>query len=275
MTTRADGPAAGSTPGAPATTGAPARADGVQLLGEQPGSGYRVAPALVQRSDGQVLQLTPLLYAVLAAVDGARSFDEIAAVVSKAVQRDVRGDDIETLVDKQLRPLGLMQLADGSQPDVRKANPLLALRFRYVVSDPDRTRRLTRPFAVLFNPVLVVLGTLAFAAVAYWVLFYKGLASAAHEAFASPGMLLAVFAITVVSAGFHEFGHAAALRRGGGTPGAMGAGLYLVWPAFYTDVTDSYRLGRGARLRTDLGGLYFHALVALGMFGVWAWVRLD
>ena len=82
MTTLADGPAAGSTPGAPATAGAPARADGVQLLGEQPGSGYRVAPALVQRSDGQVLQLTPLLYAVLAAVDGERTLDEIAEVVS-------------------------------------------------------------------------------------------------------------------------------------------------------------------------------------------------
>ena len=39
----------------------------------------------------------------------------------------------------------------------------------------------------------------------------------------------------------------------------MGTGLYLVWPAFYTDVTDSYRLGRAGRLRTDLGGLYFNA----------------
>ncbi len=110
---------------------------------------------------------------------------------------------------------------------------------------------------------------------AYWVLFDKGLASAAHQAFADPGMLLTVFAITVVSAGFHEFGHAAALRRGGGTPGAMGAGIYLVWPAFYTDVTDSYRLDRRARLRTDLGGLYFNALLALAMFGVWAAVRWD
>ena len=51
----------------------------------------------------------------------------------------------------------------------------------------------------------------------------------------------------------------AAARR----PGVMGAGLYLVWPAFYTDVTDSYRLGRGGRLRTDLGGLYFNAIVAV------------
>ena len=46
-------------------------------------------------------------------------------------------------------------------------------------------------------------------------------------------------------------------------PGVMGAGLYLVWPAFYTDVTDSYRLGRAGRLRTDLGGLYFNAIVVV------------
>ena len=128
---------------------------------------------------------------------------------------------------------------------------------------------------MLFAPWLVVVATLAFAAVTYWVLFHKGLASAAHDAFASPGMVLAVFAITTVSAGFHEFGHAAALRRGGGTPGAMGAGLYLIYPAFYTDVTDSYRLSRAARLRTDLGGLYFNAIMSLAMFGLWAAVGWD
>ena len=45
----------------------------------------------------------------------------------------------------------------------------------------------------------------------------------------------------------------------------MGVGLYLIYPAFYTDVTDSYRLGRWARVRTDLGGVYFHLIVALGL----------
>ena len=42
-----------------------------------------------------------------------------------------------------------------------------------------------------------------------------------------------------------------------------GLGLYIVWPAFYTDVTDSYRLPRRDRLRVDLGGLYFNAIVAV------------
>ena len=65
-------------------------------------------------------------------------------------------------------------------------------------------------------------------------------------------------------------GHAAAARSSGAEPGVMGAGLYLVWPAFYTDVTDSYRLGRAGRIRTDLGGLYFNAIVVVLTF-VWWW----
>lgn len=245
------------------------RADGVQLLGAVPGSGYRVAPALVRRGDGQTIQLTPLLYAVLEQVDGHRSLAEVAEAVGESVGRQVSADDVETLCDSKLRTLGVLKKADGSDPEVRRSNPLLALRFKYVVSDPEATRRVTAPFALLFAPVVVVVLVAAFLAVCGWVLLHKGLASATHQAFDQPALLLAVFALTVVSAGFHEFGHAAAARYGGATPGAMGTGWYLVWPAFYTDVTDSYRLGRAGRVRTDLGGLYFNAIVAVAMFGVW------
>jgi putative peptide zinc metalloprotease protein len=262
-------------PSGPPGPDVPALVPDTALLGVQAGSGYVTPPHLVRRADGQILQLTPLLYAVLEAVDGSRGYDAIARDVSASVGRDLHPDDVRMLVDERLRPFGLVLRPDGTHATMRKSNPLLALRARFVVSKPEVTRRITAPFARLFNPVLVVLATVAFAVVAFWVLFEKGLASAAYDAFHQPGLLLAVFLITVVSAGFHEFGHAAALRRGGGTPGAMGAGLYLIYPAFYTDVTDSYRLGRGARVRTDLGGLYFNALAALAMFGIWVVSRWD
>ena len=252
----------------------PVRASGLELIGEIPGSGYRQPPALVRRADGQTIQLTRLLYLVLEAVDGERSFEEIAAGVGPALGRQVSGDNVRTLCDR-LRTLGALKLADGAEPDLRRSNPLLALRFRYVVSDPEVTSRLTAPFARLFAPVIVVLVCAAFVAVCAWVLLEKGLASATHQAFDQPALLLGVFALTVVSAGFHEFGHAAAARYGGARPGAMGTGLYLVWPAFYTDVTDSYRLGRAGRVRTDLGGLYFNAIVAIAMFALWWATRWD
>jgi putative peptide zinc metalloprotease protein len=234
-----------------------------------PGSGYKDPPALVRRADGQMVQLTPLLFQVLDAIDGERTYDEIAARVSVTYGKRVSADNVATLVDTKLRPIGVLRKADGSAPEVRKSNPLLGLRMRYAVTDPARTDRITKPFAALFNPVLVLALVAGFVYVSWWLLFHKGLASATHEALHKPGLLVLIFAVTVFSAGFHEFGHAAAARRGGATPGVMGMGLYLFWPAFYTDVTDSYRLGRAGRIRTDLGGLYFNAIVALAVVGVW------
>ncbi|WP_226773538.1 hypothetical protein, partial [Arthrobacter sp. ES1] len=272
MTILHGGPSAQGGPPAPATAGTvppPALADGVQLIGETKGSGYKKAPSLVRRSDGQTIQLTRLLYLVLEAVDGRRSLEEIAQHAGKASGKPVSAGNIRTLIDTQLLPLGLLRLADGSQPEVKKSTPLLGMRFRYSVTDPERTRKLTSPFAALFNPLIVVAVTAAFLATCWWVLMVKGLASATHEAFANPGLVLLILLVTVLSAGFHEFGHAAAARRGGATPGAMGTGLYLLWPAFYTDVTDSYRLGRAGRIRTDLGGLYFNAIVAVAIMAVW------
>jgi putative peptide zinc metalloprotease protein len=268
--TEAVSPPAAGRPTDGGGTAPPARADGVTLIGEMQGSGYRVPPALARRADGQTVQLTPLLYATLSALDGRRSYAEVASVVAAATGRPVSEDNVRTLVDK-LRPMGLAALEDGSQPGLKRSNPLLGLRFKVQVTDQEKTRRLTAPFAALFHLAVVLPVLAVFGWICWWVLFEKGLASATHDAFARPGLLLAVFGVTVLSAGFHEFGHAAAARRGGASPGVMGAGLYLVWPAFYTDVTDSYRLGRGGRLRTDLGGLYFNAIVAVLTVGVW-WV---
>ena len=253
----------------PSRLDAPVRAEGVQLIGEMESSGYREPPALVRRSDGQTLQLTKLLFLILEGVDGRQGYDEIAAEVSRKYGRLVSPDNVSALVDSKLRPLGLLMQADGSAPELRRSNPLLALRFKYAVTDPDRTNRITAPFGRLFHPVPVFLVMAMFLAASWWVLFEKGLASATYQAFDKPALLLLVFVVTVLSAGFHELGHAAAARRGGATPGVMGMGVYLVWPAFYTDVTDSYRLGRGGRLRTDLGGLYFNAIVAVAVVGAW------
>jgi putative peptide zinc metalloprotease protein len=250
---------------------APTRVDDVQLIGEMVGSGYRIPPALVRRSDGQVLQLTPLLYLVLNAVDGHRSCDQIAAMVGRGLSRHVTAEDVRSLVDGHLRPMGLVTSANAPEVELKRSNPLLGLKFRVAVTNPRITRRLTDPFRMLFRPVVTWFVILGFVAVVAWVFFGHGLGTSAYDAFQRPHLLLLVFFVSVLSGGFHEFGHAAAARYGGAEPGVMGAGVYIVWPAFYTDVTDSYRLDRAGRLRTDAGGLYFNALVVVLTF-VWWWL---
>ena len=131
------------------------RADGLVLIGESKGSGYRTPPALVRRTDGQTLQLTPLLYAVVEAVDGRRSVEEVAEEVRRRTGKPVSADNVTQLVDSQLRPLGLLTQADGAQPQLKRSDPLLGLKAKVSVTDPARTRALTAPFALLFTPLAV------------------------------------------------------------------------------------------------------------------------
>lgn len=248
------------------------RGDGVELLGSVDGSGYRDGVALVRRADGQMVQLGSLLYALLEGMDGQRNTGQLARAVSHRTGRRVEEAHILRLAQK-LAGQGLLSGWEHHAPPRR--NPLLALRWKVLVTNPDRTRQATAPFSVLFRPWIVwpMLG--AFAVVVWYVLVDKGVASATAQAFNRPDLLLLVFALAVVSAGFHELGHAAACRYGGATPGGMGMGLYMVWPAFYTDVTDAYRLPRRDRLRIDLAGLYFNAVVAVATMAVWLVWRVD
>src|SRR5579884_1013269 len=265
----AEGPAPSAVPTSPSP---PQRAAGIELLGSVKGCGYRDGAALVRRADGQMVQLGPFMYALLESVDGRRGVPELARALSETVGRRVQAAHVRRIIEK-LAQQGLLAGTEDNAPPRR--NPLLALRWKVLVTNPAITRLLTKPFIGLFNPWVMWPVLAAFAGVFWFVLFHKGVASATSQAFHNPGLLLLVFALAVASAGFHELGHASACRYGGATPGGMGMGIYLVWPAFYTDVTDAYRLPRRDRLRVDLGGLYFNAVIAVITTGVWLAWRHD
>jgi len=254
---------------------APALASGVELIGEYDGSGFREPPSLVRRGDGQVIQLPPLLYQVAAKADGRRTEADIAEAVGREIRRGLDADQIHFLVEEKLRPLGIMANADGSTPVVHKPDPFLALRFRAAVIPEGVSNGLGTAFRPLFVPPVVVAVLAAFVAGDVWLFLDHGVAQALRVAIYHPGLFLPLFAAVVASAAFHEIGHAAACRYGGGRPGRMGCGLYLAWPAFYTDVTDSYRLGRRARLRTDLGGVYFNAVFVVATLGAYFATRSE
>jgi putative peptide zinc metalloprotease protein len=269
MTATAEPPAA---PAAVLTQAPLSLGEGVELLGPVHGCGYRDGANLVRRGDGQMVQLGPLMYGLLECVDGQRDGSELAEALSDQLGRRVDEKPVIRLAEK-LSEQGLLAGTEHKAPPRR--NPLLALRFKVLVTNPAITRRLTAPFTFLFRPWIMWPLLAAFIGVFWFVLIDKGVASATAQAFHRPGLLLLVFALAVASAGFHELGHAAACRYGGATPGGMGMGLYLVWPAFYTDVTDTYRLPKRDRLRVDLAGLYFNVVVAVLTLAVWLVVGAD
>lgn len=245
----------------------PQLADGVEVIGEYEDSGYKEPHYIARRADGQVVQLSQLLYLVADEIDGRRDYAAIANAVSDRFGRAVSAENVQTLVEDKLSALGLVA---GSEDAARaKVDPLLALKFRAAVIPAGVTRAVTVLFRPLFWPPVVLAVVAGIVALDVWLFFVHGVAQSVREIIYEPALLLMVLGLVVLSTAFHECGHATACAYGGAKPGVMGVGIYVVWPAFYTDVTDAYRLGRAGRLRTDLGGVYFNAIFALATAGAY------
>ncbi len=242
----------------------------VQLAGQLQGSGFRDQQWLIQRN-GQFIQLTELLYRVAECANGERTLQEIAEVVTDKTDWMVSADNVRFLIQTKLVPLGIIATMDGTvRPgvNVARGHSPLSVNLRTKVISPRVIDPITRVLQILYAPVLLI-PILGVVAVAHWWLYvHHGIGCPLRDALYTPGALPVVLALMLAASVFHEFGHASALRYGGGKVRGMGVGIYLIYPAFYTDVTDSYRLGRWSRVRTDLGGFYFHLIFALGIMAL-------
>lgn len=238
---------------------------GVELLGRVEGSGLREAPYYVRRADGEVVQMSRLLYVLAEHARPGRSLEEIGRGAGAELQLNIRPEQVQYVLEQKLHPLGLVAGADGSEPKLERIDPLLALRFRVGVVRPRAVQAIAAPLAVLFRVPVMVAVLAGLLALDGWLVAVHGIGRGLSHVISQPTLMLLLVAITYASLAFHECGHAAACLRGGARPGAIGIGVYLVWPVLYTDVTDSYRLGKRGRLRTDLGGVYFNGVFALAL----------
>lgn len=247
---------------------------GTELVGEFAGSGYRQPPHLVCRADRQLVRLPALLYSLVRHLlqhqhgdshhrEPAQVLSRVAAAVARDTGIALSPDQILFVIDRKLAPLGITTYSNGTAPAVSKPDPFLALRFKAAVVPAWLTWVLGGMFAWLFRPAIIAVVLAVAAECEIWALATQDFGAAMQNTLRQPASILLVVLLAVASCLIHELGHAAACRYSGIAPGAMGCGVYVAWPAFYTDVTNAYRLGRAGRLRTDLGGVYFNALVAI------------
>ena len=255
-------------PPAAAPEAPPRLAAGIELIGRYEDSGFKQPPYIVRRRDGQVIQLPHLLYALAEQLDGRRDHAQIAQRVTQAFGRRLGAEDVGFLIEQKLRPLGIAADPAGTR-ELPKADPLLALKFRTKVVPERVVNAITGAFRPLFWAPVVVAVVAAMAALDGWLFFEHGISQSLRAAIYQPLVLVLLFGGIVVATVLHEIGHATACRYGGAKPGVMGVGIYIVWPAFFTDVTDAYRLSKRGRLRTDLGGVYFNAVFALAVAAVY------
>jgi putative peptide zinc metalloprotease protein len=249
-------------------------ADGVELVGEYKGSGLKEPLYLAKRADGQVVQLSALLFTLLHQVDGCTDIERLAERTSQATQLPVSVENVAYLLQHKIKPTGLIdgiELSPVETPEQHHdATSVFDLRLRFTLLHERAVQFIAPKLEFLFAPVLVALFVATIVALdCSIVVTGKSAVTTMRQVADNPALFLAALTIAIASMVFHEFGHAAACAYGGARPGRIGGGLYIVWPAFFTNVTDSYRLTRSGRLRVDLGGVYFNVIFAVALGAIY------
>jgi putative peptide zinc metalloprotease protein len=251
-------------------------AEGVELVGPYRDGGFTEPLFLVRRADGRMAQLSQLPYLVLENFSISSRPEIVARRVSEVSDSKVWPSDVIDLARHRLAPIGLVRELPRSTDAVsslgaedraceadRSAQPssLLGLHFKFGALRPETVNSIADRLKPLFRPLVMTFGVGASLA-SYILLVWSGTARRSVGALVDrPGLLLSSYFVGMASLAVHELGHATACRFGGGTAGRIGVGLYLTWPVCFADMTDSYRLSRRGRLRTDTGGMYFNALL--------------
>src|SRR5438094_1034052 len=198
----------------------PVPAADVELCGPLKDSGFEDAQWLVRRG-GAYLQMTELLYRLLEKADGRRTLPAIAAGMSEATGLTISADGVQYLLATRLVPAGLVTAADAATPDAvrsERAGPArspLGVNLRLRLVSPRLINPLTVALQYLYLPPILVMILLAAVVSHWWLYRIHGLDGGLYATLHTPGLALVLLAAVVVSAAFHELGHAAALRYGG------------------------------------------------------------
>jgi len=253
----------------PGSDASPRLVHGTQLHGKYQGSGCIEPGYLIGRADGTVVEVSPLLFRVASSIDGTRCATDIAAAMSDGVTRRITGADVDYLIAHKLRPLGVVEPPLGVPLRPSSSPPLLGLAFRAAVVPQRAVGTATAWLRPLFRPAVVGFVLACLIGVDVRLLVGHDIGSATADLATRPSLLLLAIVVTLLAGAFHELGHATACRYGGAEPGRIGVGIYLLWPVFYNDLTDSYRLSRRGRLRADVGGVYFNIVLIVALAGVY------
>ncbi len=200
------------------------------------------------------IRMSPAAYYLLAQVQAGVPFEKLALQFKRDGHQAVSADEVEAAYNRLRVGLDAIELKGDHRP------------FGYwlrvpVIPEAVVARIATRLSAAFRRPAALALISLMIGIATITAI--RGFSLTAPA-----GTIIAGYGLFLISLLAHELGHASACRRYGARPSAIGFTIYLLFPAFYSDVNAAWELRRSQRVVVDLGGIYLQlvvgALYALG-----------
>ena len=223
---------------------------------------------IVCTANGKILEISGALRDMLLLMDGMHTKEQIAVKLSQQYESEIAATDVEQVLERYFLPHDLLEGAQGASPEKKESKPeargvtLCPANFLFPVT---RWLRILFhwPIFVFFLFLIVLCQIIVFNP--HWISGDKGPLTPLSSHDYVLGYLLLILSVL-----FHELGHLSACSFHGCEHGEMRVGLYLIFPVFYSNVTNAWTLPRKARVMVDLGGIYFQMLLCMpALFLYW------
>jgi putative peptide zinc metalloprotease protein len=252
---------------------------------------YTLAPLKVSRLDvaldepryvvmlgasGKNFILAPKLIDLIAQIGRGGTIEEASRLLSVKWGRPFSPDDLNIVVEQQLLPRGIVRRAGdepvattGITPPAKKSlgARLLAGEFHWPLIGGKKVGKICSPLTALYEPASILLAAILILATR-WILYNSVDRHFSRQLMTefAPGEYLVTLALLLAVILFHEFGHAAAQLRFGLPVGFIGFQFQYYVPAFFADVSASWRLNPARRMAVDAGGIYFQSIAASALY---------
>jgi putative peptide zinc metalloprotease protein len=212
------------------------------------------------QTNGKTYYVGAFIYRILDGMRNGESYGEISLSIAQHTDWEkCDADTIKDVVDNQISPLF---------KNSKTASPK-SVKSLFSFLNPESFSGLLKPFTYLFQPrvfwplfwISVVINLSLF------ILLKAQVIPHLKVPYSSGGAWLTYVGCIIFFLTIHELGHAIASMAQGAKPGKIGFGIYFIFPAFYTDLTNLWGISREKRIIVNLGGIYLQLLLNLVIIG--------
>jgi hypothetical protein len=231
---------------------------------------------LLTTDKGRQFELSEMMADVVFALKDDGDLERVAKRLSEQWKQDLSIEHLELIIENYLKKWGLIDqdLNTGRAPEQIQApegkQRLDQIHFKFIILRASALKPIARLTIYFYRRELSIILLTVALWVHYVVLRDFESNRLAQTIFNSAGSsYLKIYALLFICVLWHELGHVSALARFGRDAKGIGFGIYFVFPVMYTDVSECWVLKRWQRVVVDCGGIYFQAITALPLYGLY------
>ncbi len=194
------------------------------------------------------------LYCILKGIKENQQPQELLEDLNQQLGNDYFTEEgLSEIIDQQIMPL-LNQSAEPKKQAVKNL---------FQIVHPQKIEGLLKKLSFLFDERYFFISFFGFSllSLSYLTGIRSGLFVLPKSSYVGMGANVIYFASIIFLLILHEIGHATASTAMGVKPGKIGFGIYFIFPAFYTDLSNAWGVSRKKRIIINLGGIYFQLIL--------------